>query len=139
MYPFEFIFRVFRKIIGHRKFKRNFYCGKRIFNRTRTNKYITDIINSNKPFLVARFGDAELKTLVQYHEINYGFRSDYQEKLKKVMHMNAGFFPSTKNNLNRFSEYMIESSRNVDLFGVCFNFMENFIISKYNKLCRLAY
>lgn len=139
MYPFEFLMRIFRKIIGHRRFKRMFYCGQIVMTKKRTNEYIRQLIRSNKPFLVCRFGDAELKTIVQSLEIGFNIRKDFDENLKRVMHLNAGFFPPETDNLIMFSNMMLESIGDVDVFGVWFNFMENYVIKRYSNNFKLSY
>lgn len=140
MYPFQISFILIRKLIGHRKFKRHYYGVKKIEkNINKSNDIISELIATNKPFLVSRYGDTELKTMVQYHEKRYKFRKDYSEKLKRAMHMNAGFFPATTDNLDKFSKIMIESSNNVDVFGVWYNFMESFIVGEYAKKSKLVY
>lgn len=139
IYPIEFFFRVLRKTIGHRRFKRRLYCGQTILSQKKTNEYIGSLIDSNKPFLVCRFGDAELKTVIQDLEIKFKLRNDFDDNLKKVMHLNAGFFPPSSENLSTFANIMRESITKVDMFGVWFNFMENYVIKKYSSNYKLAY
>ena len=53
---------------------------------------------SPKPFLAARFGDAELRALVYTIENDMGIRNGFLEYIKKVMNLNAGFFLATEDN-----------------------------------------
>ena len=53
-----------RKIIGARHFKRHRYYGKQIKGIDDANQIIYRKIISGEPFLAARYGDAELRTLV---------------------------------------------------------------------------
>jgi hypothetical protein len=95
------------------------------------NEYIGKSINTQEPFLVARFGSVELTILKKYHKMktfsyiekaisflltgewSYGWRGSSLQKFEN----NAGFFPVNSNNLDRFAEIMIDSMPNVDLLA----------------------
>lgn len=121
-----------RKIVGHQKFKRNKYYGKPIKGIDEANHYIFEMLESGNPFLAARFGDAELRTLIYTLENDMGLRKGYPEYIKNVMHLNAGFFPTDDENLLRFGRLLWEASKSVDVFGVWFNLLEDYVIQKTN-------
>ena len=127
-----------RKIIGHRNFKRKKYYGKKILGIDDTNKLLYEKIKSGDPFLVARFGDAELRTLVYCYENNFNFRKGFPKYIKKAMHLNAGFFPVTDENLLIFGKILKEAASKVDVYGVWFNLMEDYIIHKNSPQAILA-
>lgn len=119
-----------RKLVGHSRFKRNKYYGKKIKGIDESNRHIYDALMSGKPFLAARFGDAELRALVYTIENDLGFRKGYPEYIKKVMQLNAGFFPVDEENLLKFGHLLFESSKSVNVFGVWFNLLEDYVIHK---------
>lgn len=129
-----------RKIIGRERFFRNYYYGKRIKETDAANQCIYQAIMSGKPFLAARFGDAELRALVYTLDRKYGLCRKFPKYLKKAMQLNAGFFPPTDENLDRFGELLWESAKRVDVFGVWYNLLEDYVIhtqSPNSELVRL--
>lgn len=117
-----------RKLIGHDKFKRNCYYGKRIKNVDEANTIIYNALETDQPFLAARFGDAELRALVYSLEKEMGLRKKYPEYIKTVMYMNAGFFPTDDESMYRFGRELWSASKEVDVFGVWFNLLEDYVI-----------
>lgn len=127
-----------RKIVGHRRFYRTKYYDKRIEGYDYANQKIRNALDGNEPFLAARFGDAELRTIVYTIEIKLGLRREFPDYIKGAMNLNAGFFPATDDNLVKFGEIMLESCGQVDLFGVWFNLLEDYVIHKYNERADLV-
>ena len=125
----------YRKLVGIDKYKRNNINGKKIQNIDEINLHIYENLVGKSPFLVARFGDAELRCIVYYLQIKYGLRKDYPENFKKIMHNNTGFFPATTENLNKFSKLMIKSVKEVNVFAVWHNYLEDYVIKKFNNKC----
>lgn len=90
---------------------------------------IYDLLVSGKPCMVARFGNNELRALINYLGVaekkrpfwNYirgkEFAWWWETSLKKKMTECAGFFPSTDANLMKFGELMVEDMKQVDLLG----------------------
>jgi len=90
--------------------------------------YIKDLLEGDKPVMIARFGSVELTCLVDYINkptirncIRFITRvSDalgYAKSTRYTMGNNAGFFPVTTKNLNRFSELMLDTMPFVDVLG----------------------
>ena len=95
-----------------------------------TNDYIYESIIAGKPFLAARFGDAELRTLVYCMENQLGLRKGFPSYIKRVMHMNAGFFPANDDSLLLFGEILRHSAEKVDMYGVWYNLLEDYVINQ---------
>lgn len=127
-----------RRIVGLKNFKRYKYYGKRIKGYDEANQEIYNMIQSGTPFLVSRFGDAELRTLVYTIENDLGLRKGYPQYIKQAMHMNAGFFPTDDIYMTRFGHLLWESSKEVDLFGVWYNLLEDYVIYNTNNKASLA-
>lgn len=86
-------------------------------------------INSNNPYMIARFGAFELTTVVNY----LGIKNKNKNIIKYIkgkepdwvwnnttinyLNKNAGFFPPNKKYVERFCELMIRNSKEVDILG----------------------
>lgn len=93
-----------------------------------TQDRISEMLLSDQPCMIARFGSVELQAVVDYlfpptvknarrfvkGEIpSWG----YAPSTKRTMHINAGFFPATKPMLDSFGELMLDCMKQVDLLG----------------------
>ena len=89
---------------------------------------IKELLLSDKPVMIARFGSVELNCVVDYrnkftftNSIRYILHKidslGYSKSTRYTMRNNAGFFPVTTQNLNRFSELMLECMPLVDVLG----------------------
>ena len=129
----------FRKIIGDKYYSRNSYNSKIIEGPAYANKTISNsILHVNQPFLAARFGANELRTVIYALEIKLGIRKCFPEYICKKMKVESGFFSPSQENMMKFGEIMIESCRQVDLFGVWFNILEDYVIKKYAPNSKLT-
>ena len=93
------------------------------------NKTIFDLLISDKPCMIGRFGSNEIESTVftrnrkyyKYDLINYARgKSDiwwYPENTIKRMYYNAGFFSPTTEQLDKFGEEMIKSMPLLDVLG----------------------
>jgi len=127
------LFCAVRKIVGWNNIRRYYYYGEKIKNIEETNNIIAKMILSGKPFLIARFGAVELRSLLYYKAIEMKITSTYPQYIREAMELNAGFFPVDDESLNKFGEELWQSSKSVDLFGVWYNLMEDYIIHMVNK------
>lgn len=121
-----------------RKFKRCKYFGKQIYGYDKASEIIYEKIVSGKPFLAARFGDAELRALVYTIECDLGLRSSFPDYIKLAMHRNAGFFPAEDVNLIDFGHLLWDSSKEVNVFGVWYNLLEDYVIHKTSPDAQLV-
>ncbi len=93
-----------------------------------TQRLIHDMLISDKPCMIARFGSVELQAVVDYlypptmknamlfvkGEIpSWG----YAPSTLRTMQINAGFFPPTKPMLDRFGKLMLDCMPMVDMLG----------------------
>lgn len=90
--------------------------------------YIRQLLESESPVMIARFGSTELTALEGYRcAIN--LKNTYRYITKRIDHIGyanyiarnmwelSGFFPSNENTLNRFCELMIDLIPEVDVLG----------------------
>ena len=131
-------FCMLRKVIGHRRFRRFHYYGKPIFGYDKANKLIYERLMSEEPFLAARFGDAELRTLVYTLDNEFGIRKGFPQYIKTAMSRNAGFYPADDEHLLQFGQLLWESSESVDVFGVWFNLLEDYVIHNTSPQANLV-
>jgi len=81
---------------------------------------IYDLLNSNHPCMIARFGGFELDCIVEYLNFKKNkkiLNIKFNEKIKYSMKNNTGVFPATDENLKLFSELMLSCIPNVDILG----------------------
>lgn len=89
---------------------------------------IQTLLLSDAPCMIARFGSVELQAVVDY--LNPPTMSNawrfvkgqipawgYAPSTLKTMRINAGFFPSYPDMLNRFGELMMDCMKEVDMLG----------------------
>lgn len=126
------LYAIVRKIVGRRRFKRSKYNGKAIHGYDKASELIAASLKDKHPFLAARFGDTELRTVLYTLEIDMGFRKTFPQYIKTAMHRNAGFYPADDQHLLQFGRLLWDSSADVDLFGVWYNLMEDYVINQQN-------
>jgi hypothetical protein len=90
---------------------------------------ITELLLSNKPVMIARYGATELMCMINYlgvkkgrpNLISYiqGKEPDWwwKESNLKQIEQWSGFFPATIENVERFCELMIDESQQVDILA----------------------
>jgi hypothetical protein len=81
------------------------------------------------PLMVCRFGWIELNSVVAYKNRSRSFLTNsidfvtgktdffWHKKIAELMNNNAGFFPATKDKVDRFCELMLEDMRHIDILG----------------------
>ena len=95
----------------------------------KASEIIYNILSDDKPCMIARFGANELNAVINYLGVNakehsiwkfiQGKQSEWwwNKNIMYNMQNNAGFFPPTPENMQRFGEMMIEDAKEVDLLG----------------------
>jgi hypothetical protein len=82
--------------------------------------------------MVTRLGSSELGCLAYYLRWRSGWiRTGYPASLKRVMSVNAGFFPAEDRSLDEFAVRYLDALRNVDVLGVWFNRGESRVVRNY--------
>lgn len=111
------------------------------FDRSKANKLIYDLLISDKPCMISRYGTGEIgivnnyltahgkestfKKCVRYITDNTGLPW-WDELFFNSMRLNAGIFPESVDTLERFSERYLQDSKEIDLLG-SFNYAEKFM------------
>lgn len=104
-----------------------------VMEREEGNNLIYQVLSKGEPCMIARYGATELTCIhnylsIQKHDKNFwkyikGETNDWwwNPRIKWHMEWSSGFFPTTDDNLSRFSEMMLEDSRYVDVLAVFSN------------------
>lgn len=93
-----------------------------------TQQMIRELLLSDKPCMIARFGSVELQAVVDYLNpptLKNAFRFvkgvipawGYAPSTMRTMHINAGFFPASKAMLDQFGKLMMDCAPVVDMLG----------------------
>jgi len=98
-----------------------------------TNKFITKMILSDKPFIISRLGTTEIGVLKTYEK-----KKKYIDKQKKIIMQYSGFYPVDDDNLDKFCKLYQKIIPNIDLAGISFIPFENILINKYAPHAKLT-
>lgn len=111
------------------------YAKRWVMSSAKTNNYIYEKIISGKPFMVCRFGNTELQTVVGYLKVKYkGHNTEddaYLDKWFTRLGKDSGFFPVDYQYLEPFSELILDAGANADLLAMWHLNMEDFIIEEF--------
>ena len=121
--------KVLRKIYGKLFKPKSTTYDRGITDPDKASEQIYNLLASGKPCMIARYGAFELASVVnclgvknaQHSCLKYISGKSPQwwwnKRLMKFMQSNAGFFPSTEDNLMKFGEMMVEDSKQLDILG----------------------
>lgn len=96
---------------------------------------IKDELQKDKPSMIARFGSTEIKAIL-YPQIPGLIKPFLKERIFQNMNTLSGFFPSTKENIYKFSEMMIEDMKLLDILG-SWRMEERFLIKYFPNAKRI--
>lgn len=85
------------------------------------------------PFAAIRFGAVELSCLNNYEKIRLGFSRKFKDSVVMSMKKNAGFFPTTQDNLNFYSKYMFSHLPEADYLGISGIHMEDYFFRNFTS------
>lgn len=96
----------------------------------KANELIYDLLISDKPCMIARFGEFEISTIVNYLYVSGKYKisiSDYirgmgwewwwNESTLQNMKNNAGFWPISNENMLKYGSLSVEDAKQVDVIG----------------------
>lgn len=112
------------------------YAGRAIINSEEGNALIGQMLKTDNPFAVSRFGSTELSVILRREAYkNHRNYVDNDENLCLL----SGFFPYDKKLIDRFSELMLNLVGDVDLIGVWFSSLEEYVVNEYMPQAKLTY
>lgn len=118
-----------RKIYGKLFGSKSSAYDRGITDPDKVSELIYNLLASGKPCMIARYGAFELASVVNYLGVKNAQHSClkyitgkspqwwWNKRLMGFLQSNAGFFPSTEENLMRFGDLMLEDSKLVDILG----------------------
>lgn len=92
---------------------------------------IFDYLRSTTPFAAIRFGAVELSCINNYEKIRFGFARKFKQSVVMSMKQNAGFYPTTQDNLTHYAKYMLNHLQETDVLGVSGIHMENYFYKNF--------
>lgn len=95
-------------------------------NKNDCDEFMKNLLLSDNPCMIARFGSTELKVLESTDR-----NKKFSDKVKYIIKNNSGVFPNTDSILDDFSKLYFKDIGNIDLLGVWFNPYEDRITNKY--------
>ena len=119
------------------------YAHKWVLSKKQTNDYIYNLIQSDKPFMVCRFGNTELQTVVGnlwVKIMGHSAEADaYLDKWYTRLGKDSGFFPVEEQYLDQFTECILDAYRQADLLAMWHLNMEDFVIDEYKPDVDITY
>ncbi len=86
-------------------------------------------LQKDKPSMIARFGSTEIKAII-YPHLPLLIRPFVKSSFFLNMEILSGFFPSTENNIKKFSDLMKEDMKLLDILG-SWRMEERFLNNKF--------
>lgn len=112
---------------GYRSFRlRIDYAGMGLISEKKGNDLIKQMLQSNEPFMVGRFGAVEMRCVKRWMNNENYTKAEREQALYA-----AGIFPNDKDTLNLFSEIYSKSMKSCDILGVWEVIGEKRAIKKY--------
>lgn len=105
------------------------YSGKQIHGRKETGALIRDMLASEKPFLVARYGYTEMFVMRTF---DFKMKFNYQKAIEQLCRW-SGFFPNDIQLGERFLEIMKKAGKQIDVLGVELEPFEDYYIKHEMK------
>ncbi len=141
----------FHKVLRRHIFEKYFHCDivmpyyahRWVMGKEKTNRWIADKIKSGIPFMVARFGNTELQTVIRILERNLENRgaetdAEFCKWFGRLREW-SGFFPNDEKLAGDFAKLLLETCQQTDLLAMWHCHMEDYVIDKYMGDVELTY
>lgn len=127
LYGYRYLYKnIFKKNVTPLK-----YSGKRLFSAQEGNDYLFSLVKSNEPFMVGRLGSTELRVVADYMATEINLFKEIRKDSVDLLTNWSGFFPNDTSLAFQFGELMRDSTKELDMIGVWFNSMEDYVIKKF--------
>ena len=111
------------------------YAHKWVLSKKQTNDYIYNLIQSDKPFMVCRFGNTELQTVVGNLWVKIMGHSAEADAYLDKWYTRLG----KEQYLDQFTECILDAYRQADLLAMWHLNMEDFVIDEYKPDVDITY
>jgi hypothetical protein len=118
------------------------FAGKNVLTQTDFNTQVYNLLQTDIPFMVSRFGSNEIMNIIEYLAVKYGIKKHMNARLVSQLNINAGVFPAGEEMAAKVAKYMLEYIPEIDFLGCWFRNMEDYILMYYAtkaKPVRLKY
>ena len=122
--------RRFLDVHMHMPINRKNYYGKNIASIEETNRILEEMILSGKPFAAGRIGGTELKAMIACQPQSK--KQVKKEEARSLLICLSGFF-GDMDAFDRFGRLMEKSLGSMDLIGVWYNQMEDYMLHHYGN------
>lgn len=118
----------------------------RVEDPNKASEMIYNLLVSDKPCMIARFGSTEMSAIINYlgiisknHSVLNFIKGKQPEwwwnkNIMRQMQQWSGFFPPTPENMQKFGELMLEDSKEVDILGSWLK--QEFLLNSYMSSCK---
>ena len=114
------------------------YAGKIKLSLQESNDFIFEHLKKDAPFMAARYGSVELSILKWRIAQKLGLKKEIDESNMYNICNNAGFFPKEQKMVSKFADLVLDLSKEVDLLGVFYWRMEDYVIKNFAPQAKLV-
>lgn len=100
------------------------------------NQIISQMLLSDEPCMIARFGSVEMSVLNNYYAKILGIQQNYKKNVRKALCLNAGFFPDDEQLIDKFADKMLESCEALDVVGLWNDVQEIYTVKTFAPRAR---
>ena len=123
----RYVCRVKKRLTG-KYFKH--YANRELKSPIEGNELIKDLLSSQKPCAICRFGLTEMSILAYREGKKVG---KLERNNDNNLCMLSGFFPNDTKQIDKFHEMMIDEIKEIDFLGIWYNRAEEYIVDQYMK------
>lgn len=133
-YSVKKIMELYHRRIRHKSVTR--YAGRSVLSPQDGNEMIRQMLQSDQPFVASRFGSTELSVVLrrEAHRNHRFYRNN-----DKNLCLLSGFFPEDEGLMDQFAKMMIDIVGEIDLLGVWFSSLEEYIVGEYMQSTALTH
>lgn len=117
--------------LGLTKFISKKFFTRPVLDIDSANECIRNRFEEGKPFMVCRFGETELRAVVDALGIKLGAKKKPDPERLKRLYNNAGVFPHGAEMEMKFAELMCDLIPIADIIGVWNTFMQDYVVDNY--------
>ncbi len=114
------------------------YAGQKRLDLQQGNDCIYKLLQSDAPFMAARYGAVETSIIEWRLAQKLNLKKEFTSGRMHSITNNAGFFPKEQEYVAKFADLMLEKSSLVDLLGVFYWNMEEYIIKNFAPQAKLV-
>lgn len=107
------------------------YDNREVLDIFKTNTYISNVLRKQEPKMICRFGENEVNMMARVLEHRLFLLKDKRRARLKEMCSNAGFFPYSLKEIEKYVDLMLECCGDVNMLATWNLYMEDYMMRKY--------